>query len=128
MADTSVQDAMFDTYIFETTKQIERLEQLVLAQDEGSVYDGQMIDEIFRIMHTIKGSSGMMDYAHIAHLAHTVEDVFSLLRKEENCVVDYSILSDYILKCVDYIDCVKIYSNQRKLVNYLKRSKIIFFN
>ena len=103
MADTSVQDAMFDTYIFETTKQIERLEQLVLAQDEGSVYDGQMIDEIFRIMHTIKGSSGMMDYAHIAHLAHTVEDVFSLLRKEENCVVDYSILSDYILKCVDYI-------------------------
>ena len=39
MADTSVQDAMFDTYIFETTKQIERLEQLVLGQDEGSVYD-----------------------------------------------------------------------------------------
>lgn len=69
----------------------------------------------------------MMDYAHIAHLAHTVEDVFSLLRKEENCVVDYSILSDHILKCVDYIkeELSRLCENQQHPEEASKLSKEI---
>jgi len=94
---------MLDMYIFETTHNIEQLEALILSNEKLGGYSEVDINEIFRIMHTIKGSSAMMLFDNIASLAHAIEDLFYHLREQKPQALDYSRLSDIILESVDFI-------------------------
>jgi two-component system chemotaxis sensor kinase CheA len=94
---------MLDMYLFETTQNIEQLEALILSSEKSGVYTQVNINEIFRIMHTIKGSSAMMLFNNISSLAHVIEDMFYYLREKKPGNVDYPALSDLILDSVDFI-------------------------
>lgn len=50
-------EPMLDMFIFEALQLIEQLEQDVLSCESSSQLDSSAINEIFRIMHTIKGSA-----------------------------------------------------------------------
>jgi two-component system chemotaxis sensor kinase CheA len=52
----------------------------LLGAEKSNEFSDEEINSIFRIMHTIKGSSAMMEYNAIARVAHTVEDLFSYIR------------------------------------------------
>ena len=56
----SVQDNMLDMYLYENGQLLEQLEEIVLENKDEDSFDENNINEIFRIMHTIKGSSGVM--------------------------------------------------------------------
>ncbi|NGZ29240.1 MAG: chemotaxis protein CheA, partial [Magnetococcales bacterium] len=43
--------------------------------------DPDLVNRVFRAMHTIKGVSGMFGFNRIASLTHHVEDVYDLVRK-----------------------------------------------
>src|SRR3990172_1651313 len=43
----------------------------------------ELLDEIFRVFHTLKSSSIMLEFADIAELAHLTEDLLDLMRKNE---------------------------------------------
>ncbi|QXE17531.1 chemotaxis protein CheA [Clostridium sp. 001] len=103
MSDKSSDDVILESYIFETSQLIDQLETLILENESGNCYSEEIINEIFRIMHTIKGSSAMMSYEYISKSAHSIEDLFYFLREEKPKDVDYESLSDLILKCVDFI-------------------------
>lgn len=90
-------------FIFETSQLIEQLEQSILSSEKSSCYTPTAINEIFRIMHTIKGSSAMMIFNNISTLAHHIEDLFYFLREEKPNNIDYSTLSDLVLEGVDFI-------------------------
>lgn len=94
---------MLDIFIFETVKQIEQLEQLIISNEKSSCFEHNSINEIFRIMHTIKGSSAMMFFENITALSHTIEDLFYFLREEKPQEMDCSTLSDLVLEGVDFI-------------------------
>lgn len=96
-------EPMLDMYIFETTQNIEQLEKCILDSEKSSGYSQAAINEIFRIMHTIKGSSAMMLFNNISTLAHSIEDLFYYLREEKPDNIDCSLLSDHILTGVDFI-------------------------
>ena len=98
--DRTGREPMVDIYIAETSQMLEKLEQCILSgeNDGFDVY----IDEIFRIMHSIKGSSSMMLFNDIAHLAHTLEDVFDYLRNEHPNNIEYSDVADIVLEGVDF--------------------------
>ncbi len=96
-------EPMLDMYIFETTHNIEQLEKCILDSEKSSRYSQTAINEIFRIMHTIKGSSAMMLFNNISILAHSIEDLFYYLREQKPDNIDCSLLSDYILTGVDFI-------------------------
>ncbi len=96
-------EPLLDMFLFETTQLIEQLEQSILSSEKENDFSEEAINEIFRIMHTIKGSSAMMLFDNIAKLAHSIEDVFFFLRKEKSGQVDYSELSDLVLEGVDFI-------------------------
>ncbi len=96
-------EPMLDMYIFETTQNIEQLEKCILDSEKSSRYSQTAINEIFRIMHTIKGSSAMMLFNNISILAHSIEDLFYYLREQKPNNIDCSLLSDYILTGVDFI-------------------------
>lgn len=103
MTDQFTNEPMLDMYIFETSQMIEQLEKAILDSEKESHFTNDAINEIFRIMHTIKGSSAMMMFQNIATLAHSLEDIFYFLREEKPEVVDCSTLSDYIFEGVDFI-------------------------
>ncbi|HCW03860.1 MAG TPA: hypothetical protein DGK91_04560 [Clostridium sp.] len=74
------QEAMLDMYIFETNQLIEQLEQVIIDNEKAGSFSQEGINEVFRIMHTIKGSSAMMMYDNITTVAHSIEDLFFLLK------------------------------------------------
>jgi two-component system chemotaxis sensor kinase CheA len=88
-------------FIFEMSQLIDQLESTIVQSE--SEYNNDQINEIFRIMHTIKGSSAMMMFDNIAGVAHSIEDLFYYLREENPQNVDFKSLSDYVLSGADFV-------------------------
>ena len=95
-------DPMLQIFVSETFQQIEELEQAVL-NIEKSTETCDAINEIFRLMHSIKGSSAMMLYNNISTLAHSIEDLFAFIRKNPEGEYDYPEITDIVLDSVDFI-------------------------
>jgi len=74
-------DPMLDVFIFETQQLLETLEETLLQSEKEQDLTAEHINEIFRIMHTIKGSAAMMSYDNLAKLAHALEDMFDKIRE-----------------------------------------------
>ncbi|QAA34311.1 chemotaxis protein CheA [Clostridium manihotivorum] len=93
---------IIELYISETNSLVEGLERISLELSECSVlYEN--INEIFRVMHTIKGNSAIMNFSAIANYAHSLEDLFDKLRNLKLMNVDCSKISDFILSFIDYV-------------------------
>ncbi|MDF2523209.1 MAG: chemotaxis protein CheA, partial [Clostridiales bacterium] len=103
MAELYTNEPMLDIYIFETTQNISQLETSILDSERSSCYTPDAINEIFRIMHTIKGSSAMMLFDNISSLAHSMEDLFYYIREQKPINVNCATLSDLVLEGVDFI-------------------------
>ena len=71
---------MLDVFIFETQQLLESLEETLLQSEKEKSLADEHINEIFRIMHTIKGSASMMSFDKLAKLAHALEDLFDKIR------------------------------------------------
>ncbi|WP_346047235.1 Hpt domain-containing protein, partial [Paraclostridium tenue] len=70
-------DSLNEFYVHENMQLLEQLEEILLGgQSETGNLGKEEIEEIFRTMHTIKGSSAMMGYDSITKLTHSIEDVF----------------------------------------------------
>lgn len=96
-------EPMLEMYIFEENQLLEQLEEIMLSVEKKNSMSKDNVNEIFRIMHTIKGSSAMMLFNEIATMAHAVEDLFFLIRSEPEKAVDYSELCDLVLAVSDFI-------------------------
>ncbi len=96
-------EPMLDIFIYETTQNIEQLEKAILTSEKAGFYSQETVNEIFRVMHTIKGSSAMMLYNNVASLAHTMEDLFYFIREEKPGQMDWAALSDLVLEGVDFV-------------------------
>ncbi|HWQ79823.1 MAG TPA: chemotaxis protein CheA [Anaerovoracaceae bacterium] len=96
-------EPMLDIYIYETTQNIEQIEKAVLSSERAGSFTSDAVNDIFRNMHTIKGSSAMMLFNNVASLTHTVEDLFYFIREEKPGGIDCALLSDIVLEGVDFI-------------------------
>ncbi len=96
-------DPVMDMFVFETLQLVDQLEQLVLLSEKANTFGAEEINEIFRIMHTIKGSAAMMLFNNISAIAHAMEDLFFNLRETEVLDMNYSMLCDLVLGGIDFI-------------------------
>lgn len=87
-----------EIFVFETSNMLERLEEIFLEDKESYVEE---VNEIFRVLHTIKGASAMMGAKNIADLSHILEDIFAYIRSDNPQNIDYRYIGDLILKSVD---------------------------
>lgn len=94
---------MVDMYIFETTSLLENLDQILMKTENESSFGEEDINEIFRIMHTIKGSSAMMGLDNMSHLAHAVEDMFYIIREDKPEIKDKRTLFDLVFTASDLL-------------------------
>ena len=103
MSDGMSIDGMLDMYLFENGQLLEQLEQTTLDKKDNECFDEADINDFFRIMHTIKGSSGVMMYDDIMKLSHKLEDVFYFIRESHPEHVPHLELVDCILMVSDFI-------------------------
>ncbi|BCJ95691.1 chemotaxis protein CheA [Anaerocolumna cellulosilytica] len=103
MSEQYSNDALLESFIYETIQLTEQLEQTVIASEGKGGFLPEEINKVFRIMHTIKGSASMMRFQDISTLAHTIEDVFFILRENSSTKSGDSLLCDLLLDSVDFI-------------------------
>lgn len=96
-------DGMLDIYLFENQQLLEQLQEIVLEQRDSDRFDEDSINEIFRTMHTIKGSSGIMMFDEITKVSHKLEDVFYYLRESYPDNVPHLELVEHVLTVADFI-------------------------
>ena len=96
-------DGMLDMYLFENSQLLERLQDIVLEQKDADGFDENAINEIFRAMHTIKGSSGIMMFDEVTAVSHKLEDVFYYLRESKPDNVPHIELVEHVLEVADFI-------------------------
>lgn len=103
MAEQFNTDDMLDMYLFENTQLLDRLQEIVLEQKDEDSFDEDSMNEIFRTMHTIKGSSAVMMFDDITKVAHKLEDVFFYLRESHPKDVPQVELVGHVLDVADFI-------------------------
>jgi two-component system, chemotaxis family, sensor kinase CheA len=94
---------LLEIFIFETSQLLEQIEEIMLTSERANALAPESINEIFRAMHTIKGSAAMMAYDGISHLSHAVEDMFYFIRENKSVSVAYSDICDFVLQASDFI-------------------------
>lgn len=103
MAEGFNTEDMLDMYLFENGQLLEQLQDTVLEQKDADCFDEDSINEIFRTMHTIKGSSGIMMFDNITAVSHKLEDVFFYLRESHPDHVPHLELVEHVLHVADFI-------------------------
>ena len=103
MADGFNTEDMLDMYLFENQQLLEKLQETVLEQKDEECFDEDAINEIFRTMHTIKGSSGIMMFDDITAVSHKLEDIFYVLRESHPENVPHLQLVEHVLEVADFI-------------------------
>lgn len=88
-------------FIEESREHLQTLNSCLLEL-ENDPENMDVLNEIFRSAHTIKGMSATMGFTEIAELTHQMENVLDLLRKEQ-LKADEDII-DTIFKCVDMLE------------------------
>ena len=96
-------ESMVDMYIYETTTLLEQLDQILIKTEGQGSFDKESINEIFRIMHTIKGSSAMMGLENMSSLAHAIEDMFYIIREEKPVISDSKDLYELVFSASDLL-------------------------
>ena len=76
----STMEGMLDTYLLETEALLDKLDEMLIADEKVGDFSTDDVNEIFRIMHTIKGSSAMMEFTPLSNIAHHIEDMFFFIR------------------------------------------------
>lgn len=103
MAEEFNVEGMLDMYLFENGQLLEKLQETVLDQRDAECFDEDAINEIFRTMHTIKGSSGIMMFDEITEVSHKLEDVFYYIRESKPDNVPHLELVEHVLTVTDFI-------------------------
>lgn len=103
---SSAENTVFDTrellgfFLQEASEQVEKLSSGLLELEKGGARL-DLVNELFRIAHTLKGSSGTMGFHAIVQITHLAEDVLDNLR-QSRCTVS-SELVDLLLGVADRV-------------------------
>ena len=96
-------DGMLDIFLFESSQLLEKLDELVIEKKDADAFDSDDINEIFRVMHTIKGSSGIMMFENIAKVSHKLEDIFYYIRESQPDNIPHKELVGHVLDVSGFI-------------------------
>ncbi len=94
-------ESMLDMYIFETGSLLEQLDEIILRTESEDTLGEDDINEVFRIMHTIKGSSAMMGFSNLQELAHKGEDLFFIIREKPELIKEAHFVYELIFNVSD---------------------------
>ncbi|MEA5580058.1 Hpt domain-containing protein, partial [Nodularia harveyana UHCC-0300] len=91
------QQRILGYFIEEAKEHLNTIEQALLNL-QSTLNDPEMVNEIFRAAHSIKGSAAMLGLNSIQHTSHRLEDCFKVL-KEHPVQVDQKLESLFLGVC-----------------------------
>ncbi len=97
---TEEMQEIVESFVTETRELLEDLEQDLLKLETNET-DSDLINKVFRTIHTIKGTSGFLELEQLAELAHEIENVLNKLRHNELSIS--TTLLDVIFDAYEYL-------------------------
>ena len=93
---------LYKDFVDESMELIRSSEELILSLEGLSRPDSSVVDTLFRAVHTIKGSAGLLGLGKINQLSHSLENIFSLARSgrlvfDRRCI-------DLLLESIDLLE------------------------
>ncbi|PIE35080.1 hypothetical protein CSA56_05605 [candidate division KSB3 bacterium] len=95
-------DFFIAQYREEANDHIQHITRRLFQLEEQPGNQTQLLEEIFRIVHTLKGSSRMMGYTDISDLAHKIEDFLVEIRDGHLDI--YAEVTDLLFYCLDTLN------------------------
>jgi len=95
---------MLDVFIYENQQLLESLENVLLEGEEEKKLTANQINEVFRVMHTIKGAASMMGFDKMALLSHAIEDLFAQIREFGAPDGDWPEIFDMVFRAVTFFN------------------------
>ncbi|NPA12837.1 MAG: chemotaxis protein CheA [Aquificae bacterium] len=89
---------ILEEFLIEAEEILSNLDQDLIELEENP-QDKELLNKIFRGMHTLKGGAGFLGLTSIVEIAHKIEDIFNQLRNDELTLT--SDLMDLIFEGVD---------------------------
>jgi len=89
-----------DVFLVEAKEHIQNLNENLLLLESN--HDSNILDEIFRSCHTLKGMAGTMGFSRISNISHEMENLLSDLRSGKTTVTTDII--DTLLQCIDVLE------------------------
>ncbi len=98
-------DSILGAFLYETNTLLEQLDSIVLSAEQADTFTEEDVNSIFRIMHTVKGASAMMEFNSLMKIAHRAEDMFAIVREKSIDIIPESMrpeLFDLLFKTIDF--------------------------
>jgi two-component system chemotaxis sensor kinase CheA len=103
-------DEIIDDFVMEAEESLEKIDPMFLEL-ETKGFDKEILNDIFRSMHTIKGAAGFLGFQSIIDVAHSTEGLMKNLR-DGHLKVSSSLIS-LVLKSVDMIKLLLVHIKAR---------------
>ena len=91
---------LIDGFLTETTELLEKLDDDLVSLEKSSG-DPDLLNRIFRSIHTVKGASSFLGFDLLVTVTHKTEDVLNRMRKGELTVTPE--IMDVILEATDLV-------------------------
>ena len=111
-------DKFAQKYVEEATEILSKLESLIL-EVESDTENIDIINEIFRLMHTLKGGGAMFGFNSVTDVTHELESIYDLVRNG-NAIISKELL-DASLNIIDYIKLIISESKDLKNINHKEK-------
>jgi two-component system chemotaxis sensor kinase CheA len=73
---------LFGEFLGESAEGLTRVDQILMNAERDGV-DGDTVNSVFRVFHTIKGTAGFLDLAEVVALAHDTETMLNKCRENQ---------------------------------------------
>ena len=84
MSEPNLDVELVQEYLAECREHLANIETDLLAIEQGGAeIDEQLVNQVFRAAHSIKGGAGFFDLVKIRELAHKTENVLDLIRSRQ---------------------------------------------
>jgi len=99
LADLEFDSELYAEFVTETTEDLDSLDTLFIKLEEYP--DREILDHIFRVMHTAKGNISVFGFNHIKDFTHILENLLDRIRQDK---VDISVdIVDILLNGKDLL-------------------------
>ena len=81
---TTENDSIIAEFVVESREHLADIEnQLLAIEAAGANIDVELVNKVFRAVHSIKGAAGFFGFTTLGQLSHELENVLNLIRNRQ---------------------------------------------
>lgn len=108
-----MKETLLNQFIAESREILQRVSRLVIELEEKGV-ERDLLEELFRAVHTLKGNAGIFEFKAMVNLLHTCEDLMDQVRKGQRNYTPQ--LADVLLDALDVVSSMIDQLEERGLI------------